>query len=147
MPVLFYLLTAKPPVLHCSLWSWPERSGHRASAQQISAGSWAVGRWLPIAAAFRSRATLTHSGFLLLTKQLFKCGRKQSGQLWERRYLNPPLTGLIGLNSLLGHAQPFGQLGLGDAVFFAQAGNPLAQSNEKFTFFAGDAHGCRRRDL
>ncbi|WP_244182754.1 hypothetical protein [Pseudomonas floridensis] len=51
------------------------------------------------------------------------------------------------MDSLLGHAQPFSQLGLGDAVFFAQAGNALAQGNEKFTFFARDAHGCRRRDL
>jgi hypothetical protein len=63
----------------------------------------------------RNRPTLTHRGFLLLTKQLFKCGREQSGQLWQRRYLNPPPAGLIGLDSLLGHAQPFGQLGLGYA--------------------------------
>ena len=72
---------------------------------------------------------------------------KGAGPALARRYLDTPLAGLIGLDSLLGYAQPFGQLGLGDAVFFAQAGNPLAQSNEKFTFFAGDAHGCRRRDL
>ncbi|MEB0089629.1 hypothetical protein QN382_23935, partial [Pseudomonas sp. 10B1] len=50
-------------------------------------------------------------------------GREQPGQLWQRRYLDSPLAGLIGLDGLLGHAQPFSQLGLGDAVFFAQAGN------------------------
>lgn len=53
--MLFYLLTAKPPFLRCSLWSWPERSKHQASAQQISVGSWAVGRWLPVAVAISER--------------------------------------------------------------------------------------------
>ena len=55
---------------------------------------------------FRSGATFTHSGFLLLIKQLFECGCKQSGQFWQGRYLNPPLAGLIGLDGLLGNARP-----------------------------------------
>ncbi|WP_252091902.1 hypothetical protein [Pseudomonas sp. MWU13-3659] len=41
------------------------------------------------------------------------------------------------MDGLLGHAQPFGQLSLGDAVFFAQAGNAFAQGNEKITFLRG----------
>ena len=49
--MLFFLLTAKRPFLRCSLWLWPERSRHQASAQRISDGSWAVGRWLPVAVA------------------------------------------------------------------------------------------------
>ncbi|MDH0747031.1 hypothetical protein N5D61_11815 [Pseudomonas sp. GD03842] len=87
-------------------------------------------RWLvdgfQLLPPFRSRATLTHSGFLLLTKQIFECGRKESGQLWQRRYLNTPLAGFLGLDGLMGHAQPLGNFCLGDAVLFAQAGNPLA---------------------
>lgn len=44
---------------------------------------------------FRSGATFTHSGFLLLTKQLFECGRKQPGQLRQRRYLDTPLAAVL----------------------------------------------------
>lgn len=147
MPVLFYLLTAKSPAPRCSLWSWPERSRHRASAQQISVGSWVADRWLPIAAANSEQGHAYAQCFPAADQTALRVWWKGVGPVLVTPLPESAACRTHRLEWSAGTAQPFSQLGMGDAVLFAQGGNAFAQGDGKFTFFASDAHDCRRRDL
>jgi len=73
--------------------------------------------------------------------QLFDRDAERTRNSRQGRDLDAPAADLIGGDGLLGDAEPFGELHLGDGLVFAQLRDARTELHEKGGFFFAQGHG------